>query len=206
MWACGRSVCTTTLGWRGSETSTAVKFFGALSCASHRMRRPSGAIWIDMPSPMPPNPSSAWCAMSLKFQVTGWYEPGCSGLFSATAMWCSLGVVDQGGISVISPAMKWRRGQHRPLRVRLRPQVRAQRLLPVRDGGNLFLALENLGIPLQVGHEVGGKARVDLHAPERLGEDLLRHGVAFGCVERINHICNLVRIVLEIARGFLPGL
>src|SRR5262245_63523045 len=71
MCACGRSVCTTTLGLRGSETSTAVKFFGALSCASQRMRRPSGAIWIDMPSPMPPKPSSRWWLSSLKFQVTG---------------------------------------------------------------------------------------------------------------------------------------
>src|SRR5437879_5932564 len=69
--ACGRSVCTTTLGLRGSETSTAVKFFGALSCASQRMRRPSGAIWIDMPSPMPPKPSSRWWLSSLKFQVIG---------------------------------------------------------------------------------------------------------------------------------------
>src|SRR5882757_5620155 len=69
--ACGRSVCTTTLGLRGSDTSTAVKFFGALSCASHRMRRPSGAIWIDMPSPMPPKPSSRWWLSSLKFQVMG---------------------------------------------------------------------------------------------------------------------------------------
>src|SRR3954453_22405057 len=71
MWACGRSVCTTTLGLRGSDTSTAVKFFGALSCASHRMRRPSGVIWIDMPSPMPPKPSSRWWLSSLKFQVMG---------------------------------------------------------------------------------------------------------------------------------------
>src|SRR5437868_11227111 len=71
MWAAGRSVWTTILGLRGSDTSTAVKFFGALSCASHRMRRPSGAIWIDMPSPMPPNPSSMWWAISLKFQVMG---------------------------------------------------------------------------------------------------------------------------------------
>src|SRR4051812_22425942 len=71
MWACGRSVCTTTLGLRGSDTSTAVKFFGALSCASQRMRRPSGAIWIDMPSPMPPKPSSRWWLSSLKFQVMG---------------------------------------------------------------------------------------------------------------------------------------
>src|SRR4051795_565317 len=71
MCACGRSVCTTTLGLRGSDTSTAVKFFGALSCASQRMRRPSGAIWIDMPSPMPPKPSSRWWLSSLKFQVMG---------------------------------------------------------------------------------------------------------------------------------------
>src|SRR6476469_8075545 len=71
MWLCGRSVWQTTLGLRGSETSTAVKFFGALSWASHRMRRPSGAIWIDMPSPMPPKPSSRWWLSSLKFQVIG---------------------------------------------------------------------------------------------------------------------------------------
>src|SRR6476646_8344867 len=71
MCACGRLVCTTTLGLRGSDTSTAVKFFGALSCASQRMRRPSGAIWIDMPSPMPPKPSSRWWLSSLKFQVIG---------------------------------------------------------------------------------------------------------------------------------------
>src|ERR1700681_2959984 len=69
MCACGRSVCTTTLGLRGSETSTAVKFFGALSCASHRMRRPSLATWIAMPSPMPPKPASVSCASSLKFQL-----------------------------------------------------------------------------------------------------------------------------------------
>ena len=56
---CGRSVCTTTFGLRGSETSTAVKFFGALSCASQMMRRPSFATWIAMPSPMPPKPSSS---------------------------------------------------------------------------------------------------------------------------------------------------
>ena len=70
MWLCGRSVWQTTLGLRGSETSTAVKFFGALSCASHRMRRPSGAICTDMPSPMPPKPPSRWWDRSLKFQVT----------------------------------------------------------------------------------------------------------------------------------------
>jgi hypothetical protein len=56
---CGRSARATTFGERGSLTSTAVKFFGALSWASHRIRRPSLAIWIDMPSPIPPNPSSS---------------------------------------------------------------------------------------------------------------------------------------------------
>src|SRR3954454_1448877 len=71
MCACGRSVCTTTLGLRGSDTSTAVKFFGALSCASQRMRRASGAVWVAMPSPMPPKPSSRWWLSSLKFQVMG---------------------------------------------------------------------------------------------------------------------------------------
>ena len=70
MWLVGRSVWQTTLGLRGSDTSTAVKFFGALSCASQMMRRPSGAICTDMPSPMPPKPSSMWCERSLKFQVT----------------------------------------------------------------------------------------------------------------------------------------
>src|SRR5215212_91418 len=70
MWLVGRSVWQITLGLRGSDTSTAVKFFGALSCASQMMRRPSGAICTDMPSPMPPKPSSMWCDKSLKFQLT----------------------------------------------------------------------------------------------------------------------------------------
>src|SRR5271163_2311178 len=69
MWDCGRSARVTSFGARGSLTSTAVKFFGALSWASHRMRRPSLAIWIDMPSPIPPKPSSSWCASCLKFQI-----------------------------------------------------------------------------------------------------------------------------------------
>ena len=69
IWDCGRSARATSFGARGSLTSTAVKFFGALSWASHRMRRPSLAIWIDMPSPMPPNPSSSWCASCRKFQI-----------------------------------------------------------------------------------------------------------------------------------------
>ena len=36
-----------------------VKFFGADSCASHSMRRPSLVICMLMPSPMPPNPASS---------------------------------------------------------------------------------------------------------------------------------------------------
>src|SRR3954468_3624664 len=83
MWLCGRSVWQTTLGLRGSETSTAVKFFGALSWASQMMRRPSGAICTDMPSPMPPKPPSRWWDNSLKFQVTVPSDaalPGCADL------------------------------------------------------------------------------------------------------------------------------
>src|SRR3989441_9100002 len=45
-----------TFGARGSLTSTAVKFLGALSCASHSTRRPSRERCSAMPSPMPPNP------------------------------------------------------------------------------------------------------------------------------------------------------
>src|SRR6187397_1706265 len=71
MYGFGRSVCTMTFGLRGSETSTPVKFFGALSCASQMMRRPSFPICTDMPSPMPPKPPRSFCARSLKFQVTG---------------------------------------------------------------------------------------------------------------------------------------
>ncbi len=57
--ACGRSVCARTLGARGSLTSTAVKFLGALSWASHSTRRPSRAICMPMPSPIPPKPLRA---------------------------------------------------------------------------------------------------------------------------------------------------
>ena len=42
------------VGFRGSVTSTAVTSFGADSWASHRMRRPSRAIWMAMPSPQLP--------------------------------------------------------------------------------------------------------------------------------------------------------
>src|SRR5205085_9424463 len=83
MWLCGRSVWQTTFGLRGSDTSTAVKFFGALSWASQMMRRPSGAICTDMPSPMPPKPPSRWWDSSLKFQLTVPSDaalPGCADL------------------------------------------------------------------------------------------------------------------------------
>src|SRR5712692_7862620 len=66
----GRSARETIFGARGSVTSTEVKFLGALSCASHRMRLPSLASCIDMPSPMPPKPSSELWPSSLKFQIS----------------------------------------------------------------------------------------------------------------------------------------
>src|SRR5579871_4982507 len=67
---CGRSVCTITFGARGSVTSTAVKFLGALSCASHSTRRPSRASCIDIPSPMPPWPFRVCCARSFMLRST----------------------------------------------------------------------------------------------------------------------------------------
>ena len=66
MW--GRSVCTTTLGLRGSVTSTPVKFLGAASCASHMMRRPSRVSCIAMPSPKPPYPCRVWWDSSFMFK------------------------------------------------------------------------------------------------------------------------------------------
>src|SRR4051812_19440025 len=66
---CGNSARLTIFGDFGSLTSTAVKFIGALSCANHRMRRPSLATCIDMPSPMPPNPSSVLFDNRRKFQL-----------------------------------------------------------------------------------------------------------------------------------------
>ena len=65
MLLCARSVWTTTLGLRGSVTSTPVKFLGGPSCASHRMRRPPAASWIAIPSPMPPHPASGSWAISV---------------------------------------------------------------------------------------------------------------------------------------------
>src|SRR5579871_158248 len=54
---CGSSVWTITRGLRGSLTSTPVKFLGADSWASHRMRLPSLASCRLMPSPTPPWPA-----------------------------------------------------------------------------------------------------------------------------------------------------
>src|ERR1700684_3434660 len=67
---CGRSVCTITFGLLGLVTSTPVKFLGADSCASHRMRRPPLASWRLMPSPMPPKPASSSWARS--FMLRAW--------------------------------------------------------------------------------------------------------------------------------------
>src|SRR6185437_1800549 len=97
IYACGRLVCTTTLGLRGSDTSTPVKFFGALSCASQRIRLPSLAMVIDMPSPMPPKPPRSFWASSLKFQAVGspvWV----SGLLSAGIHVSTSGISIQGSV------------------------------------------------------------------------------------------------------------
>ena len=65
---CGRSVWRMTEGLRGSVTSTAVKFLGADSWPSHRMRRPSRASWIAMPSPtLPKPPRSLWLRSRIFF-------------------------------------------------------------------------------------------------------------------------------------------
>jgi len=55
--------------FRGSLTSTAVKFLGALSCAIQRMRRPSRATWRLTPSPTLPNPATVLKAMGKKLMV-----------------------------------------------------------------------------------------------------------------------------------------
>src|SRR5215510_11814157 len=56
-----------TEGLRGSVTSTAVKFLGADSWPSHRMRRPSLGSWMAMPSPTLPNPPRSLWPMSFIF-------------------------------------------------------------------------------------------------------------------------------------------
>src|SRR5207342_2113474 len=61
---------------------------------------------------------------------------------------------------------------------RLLHEVRAQRLRPVRDRGDLLLLQQDLGLLLHVGLEVRREARVDVHGGERLAERLLRHAVA----------------------------
>src|SRR5450755_1933850 len=124
----GKSVCTTTLGLRGSETSTPVKFFGALSCASQMMRRPSLAIVMDMPSPMPPKPPRSFCASSLKFQVVGspvWV----SGLLAAGINVSGAGGC-RGKAGADAPASRL---ADNGLGARLLEEVGAQRLAPVGD-------------------------------------------------------------------------
>src|ERR1039457_902192 len=135
MCACGRSVCTTTFGLRGSETSTPVKFFGALSCASQMMRRPSLAICTAMPSPMPPKPPRSFCASSLKFQVMGspvWV----SGLLAAGIQVSGAGGC-RGKAGAGAPASRW---VENALGAGLLEEFLAQGLVPVGGWlGLLFL-------------------------------------------------------------------
>src|SRR5262249_45863942 len=62
--ACCSSFCTTIFGFFGSVPSTGVKSLGPASCPIHRIRRPSFASCIPMPSPIPPKPASSWCDSS----------------------------------------------------------------------------------------------------------------------------------------------
>src|SRR5262249_26503566 len=81
--SCGSAVCTMTLGFFGFVTSTAVTFVGADSCASHSTRRRSRVIWMAIPSPTLPKPSSGWCAsrrifaagiaIALELHRRGWH-------------------------------------------------------------------------------------------------------------------------------------
>src|SRR5262245_57888120 len=47
-------------------------------------------------------------------------------------------------------------------------EVGAQRLAPVRDGGDLLLLEQDLGLLLHVGLEIGREAGIDLDGGERL--------------------------------------
>src|ERR1017187_10831326 len=154
---CGRSVCTTTLGLRGSETSTPVKFFGALSCASQMMRRPSLAIVMDMPSPMPPKPPRSFCASSLKFQVMGspvWI----SGLLAA-AIQVSGACRCRGKAGAGAPASRL---VDNGLGHGLLEELGAQRLAPIRDRLDFLFLEKDFGLHLHVGLDVRRPARSDL--------------------------------------------
>src|ERR1041385_2008549 len=138
------------------------------------MRRPFCASWIDMPSPMPPNPCSAWCAMSLKFHSI-W-----SGMLTLSVVMGWVSLVRHGRARPGHPRLscikqdvdaRHKAGHDGARRSRPRPcllhEVRPQRLAPVRDGGDLLFLQQDLGLLLHVGLEVGGEARLDVDEAHR---------------------------------------
>src|SRR6185437_10436966 len=185
MKACGRSVCTTTFGLRGSVTLTPVKFFGALSCASQMIRRPSLAICTDMPSPMPPKPPRSFCASSLKFQVTG--SPLLLSGFSAGI---AISYVACGKAGATAPApdvgQSFRRSRHGLLE-----EILAEGLAPIRHRLELVRGHQHFGVVRHVGLEVCRPAGIDLDARQRVGESFLGHLVALGSVERVDRVRHL---------------
>src|SRR5258708_27786373 len=95
---------------------------------------------------------------------------------------------------------------YRPLRARLGPQIAAQRLLPVRDGGDQLLPQQDVGLLAQIGLEAGRRARIDLDQRQRPGQRVARHRVALGGIETVDRIRHLGGVVLEVVRDVLPGL
>src|SRR5438874_1246286 len=126
------------------------------------MRRPSLAIWIDMPSPIPPKPSSSWWAMSLKFH----------------SIWSGMHL----SINVMLAIRKVVDGRDKPghdeiglgPRPGLLHEIRAQRFIPIGDRGDLFLPQQDLGLLLHVGLQVRRETGIDIHRAHRLAECLLR--------------------------------
>src|SRR5450755_2939056 len=173
MCACGRSVCTTTLGLRGSETSTPVKFFGALSCASQMMRRPSLAIVMDMPSPMPPKPPRSFWASSLKFQVMG--SPVWVNGLLAAGINVSGACRCRGKAGADAPAPRL---VDNGLGHCLLEEFGAQRLAPIRNRLDFLFLEQDFRLHLHVGLDVCRPAGSDLDAGKRLGECFRRQFVA----------------------------
>ena len=80
---------------------------------------------------------------------------------------------------------------------RLLHEVRAQCLAPIRDGGDLLLPEQDLGLGLHVGREVGGKSRAHVDGGQCLAEGVLRHGVALGGVEAVDDVGHLAGLSLK---------
>src|SRR6188768_953460 len=99
----------------------------------------------------------------------------------------------------------WSPGAASRPRLRLLHEVRPQRLAPVRDGGDLLLPQQYLGLLLHVRLEVAREAGIDVDEAHCLAERLLRERVTFRGVERVDCIRDLVRVVLEVARDLEPG-